>query len=163
MPEGTTISYVRSKLRAYQSIFNVDAVIIDELQMLAATKSRESERAELNEVVHSAKQLAIDHDGGRGVPILVPWQMSRAAWEAARNNGGRYTRASLSETAMAERRADIVISMYKHPESLHRVSAQILKQRSGPIGDFELHVDYGRCLVRAAHSEIATDLPQLEV
>lgn len=163
VPEDTPMSFLRAKLRAYQSIFHVDAVMIDELQMLSAAHKREREREELNQVVRAAKQLAVDFDGGRGVPVISPWQMSRNAWDNARTNGGRYTRSSLSETAEAERRADVVISMFKHTDSLHRVSAQVLKQRSGPIGDFELHVDYGRCFVGAAHSGLESDLPPMDV
>lgn len=163
VPEDTPMSFVRSKLRAYQSIFNVDVVIIDELQMLSAAQKREREREELNQVVRAAKQLAVDFDGGRGVPVISPWQMSRNAWEEAQKNGGRYTRSSLSETAEAERRADVVISMYKHPESRSRVSAQVLKQRSGPIGDFELYVDYAHCYVGAGHAPLEAELPPLDI
>lgn len=163
VPEGTTVASLRSKLRAYQAAFHVDGCFIDELQMLAASSKREDSQSELEETVRAALKLSIDFDNGRGIPVFSPWQMKREAWEAARTNGGRYTRASLGNTAEAERRATAIVSAFKHPESQHRVSAQLLKQRNGPTGDFEMHVDFARCLVRAERSALEVELPSMNV
>lgn len=163
VPEGTTVSTLRSKLRAYQAVFHVDACFIDELQLLAANSKREDNQSELEETVRAALKLSIDFDNGRGIPIFSPWQMKREAWEAARTNGGRYTRASLGNTAEAERRATAIVSAFRHPDSLHRVSAQLLKQRNGPTGDFEMYVDFSRCLVRAERSALEVELPAMNV
>ena len=161
--EGTSMSTIRAKLRAYQSVFHVDACFIDELQMLTANNSREDSQSELEETVRAAMKLAIDFDGGRGIPVISPWQIKRADWEAARTNGGRYTRASLGNTAEAERRAAIIVSLFRHIDSIHRVSCQVLKQRSGPTGDFEGHVDFAHCIVRAERAALEIELPAMNV
>lgn len=142
IPRGGSLGAVEARLNRQNSMWNVDLVVIDYLALLQPRRSRQSEREELNDVLKSAKVLAATFDGGRGVPVVSPWQMSRAAYTDALRTG-EYSLASLADTAEAERSADLLISLLRHPDARHEARGQILKNRDGDTPpSFLMEIDY---------------------
>ena len=64
---------------------------------------------------------------------MSPWQMSRNAWYEAKESGGTYTMASLSDTSEAEKSSSQIISIFKedNDNADGRLNIQVLKNRSG--------------------------------
>lgn len=133
VPRSSSISYLEQRLYSYQRQFNVDLVVIDYLALLSSDRRRQTSREELASIMKEAKLVATTFNDGIGVPIMSPWQVSRAARENAEKVGA-YSSASLSETAEATNSADIIISLLaptENTERLTEVVMQILKNRDG--------------------------------
>ena len=145
--EGDTVSTIRSKLEAYQKNFEIGAVFIDELALVKAGGNRKSEREDLAEVVQSTRALANTFNGGKKIPIICPWQVSRDAYKEALANNGEYGSESLGNTAEAERRAAVIVTFFRRLDAPNRLKCKITKNRSGRRGDFELAADYATSYV----------------
>ena len=83
---------------------------------------------------------------------MSPWQVSRAAREAAENLG-RYSSAALSETAEATNSSDVIVSMLAPSDNTDRhtdILFQVLKNRDGETADGMLvEADYATCHFRS--------------
>ena len=97
--------------------------------------------------------FATTFNDGIGVPVVSPWQVSRAAQLEA-ERVGYYTLASLAETAEATNSSDVVISMLAQDttDRYGTAKGQILKNRDGEKGDpVPLQVDFATsCFVDAS-------------
>ena len=159
MPSRSTVDYVRNVLQRVKRNFDVDLVVIDYLGLMSSQGRRDSRREELDDLLVGAKRLAVEVQ----VPIVSPWQISRMAWNEARdkqrnNSRDLYTRASLSDTSQAEKTSDIIISLFKpndadggYDSSRNNVlRCQVLKNRDGEVGgDFDLTTDFATGMVRS--------------
>lgn len=145
VPRGATIGYIQSKLTRIQRLFPIDLAIMDSLYLLRPDKRRNTTREELADMLKESKQLATGFNDGNGVPLLSPWQVSRAArLEAGRT--GSYDNSSQSETAEAANSPDLVISLLAPDDNTQRVATlrgQLVKARDGErASPFDLRVDY---------------------
>lgn len=144
VPRGATLGYVEAKLARAQQRWNVDLVVVDYLALLKPDRRRQNNREELNDILKDAKAMAVSHDGGRGVPLVSPWQMSQSAYKDALRSG-EYTLANLADTSEAEKSSDTIISLLRMPDTPGEVKAQMLKVRdSDRPAPFTLEIDY-RC------------------
>lgn len=141
--DGTKMSTVEAKLYRQHLIAPVDLCIIDSADMLSPEHRRTEELHNLNEVVNKCKSLAVSFDNQRGTRVLAPWQTSRRGQEEAQQTG-RYTKRALSDTSMAEKRADLVLALLEDPATPSKLKAQTLKFRDAQPVDFEMTVDYSR-------------------
>ena len=146
VPEKSTMSYIAAKVRQESNKHSADLLIVDYLGLLGSRQRRQQRREELDDMLIAAKRLATDANGGKGIPFLSPWQMSRMAWERAVDNG-QYTRASLSDTSQAEKSSDLILSLLRTDDP-HRLEARILKYRDGEGQlDFHLNTDFATSYV----------------
>jgi hypothetical protein len=160
VPDRTRMSAIEAKLYRWHERYPIDYCILDSPDMFAAETKRSEERQELNEIVNKVKALCVGFDGGKGLRVFAPWQASRSGQEKAKEKG-RYDKSCLSDTAMAEKRADLIIAMLENIDTPTKLKAQILKYRDSQPEDFELDVFYDRCYIgsddslRGAENEYA--------
>lgn len=152
VPRSANISSIEQRLHRIQRSFHVDFVVMDYLALLYSDRRRQTTREELASIMKDAKLLATSFDDSRGVPFMSPWQVSRAARESAENLG-RYTSASLSETAEATNSADVIVSLLAPSDNTDRhadITMQVLKNRDGETADGILvEVDYATSWFRS--------------
>lgn len=168
VPRGSTLASLEQRLYRIQREMHIDLIVIDYLALLASDRKRQTQREELAAIMKEAKQIATTFDGGRGVPIVSPWQVTRAAREQAEKIG-MYSSASLSETAEATNTSDLIVSLLAPVENTNRhaeVTMQVLKARdSETANNLIVSVDYATCTFTArgglqfAGSPAATSAP----
>ena len=158
VPRGATVSVLESRLARLARDWTADLVVIDYLALLHAETRHRDLRESLVEIIKSGGELAATYQDGLGVPVLSPWQMSRAARDEASKSGG-YTLSSLSETAEAANTADIVFSLLEPDNDDSRGRAvplklSVLKNRDGERGGepIDLTADYATAYFAPAGS-----------
>lgn len=129
MPANGSVDYVYSKSNQYNRRNPVDLILVDSINLLRTTRRYDSKREMLEDMLQGFKRFASSFDGGRGVAIVSPWQMSRTAWQQAAEAGGEYTLASLADSSEAEKTPSTIITIYVKDEN--QVFLQVLKNRSG--------------------------------
>jgi replicative DNA helicase len=133
-PPEASLAWLRGKLLQYESQFKVELVILDDLRNLRPEARRGQEWEEFNDLLKGCKAIARTH-AGRGVPIITPYQTSRAGYKAAREaDGNRYDLTALSSSSEAERTPDLVLTLWGNPEDDTDVKLRIIKQRDGESG-----------------------------
>lgn len=158
---GETLASCEARLYRYQRKFNIDVVYIDYLALLRSDVRRNSDREYLASIIKEAKQLATTFDNGRGIPVVSPWQVSRAAKTWA-NTNGRYESEHLAETAEATNSSDVILALLAMDEGrdarVKNVKLQILKSRDGEtmiMSPLEVRVDYGTSNFMAKDAPLA--------
>jgi len=148
LPRGANMSSMEAKLVRLQRDFDIDLVICDYLALLRPSRARGSEREELNGIVREAKMLATTFDGGRGVPVVSPWQVNRE-WRDRAETLGFYTMNALADTSESSKSADIITAILAPTDNSNRhaeLRTQILKNRDGETANgLLLNVDYATC------------------
>jgi replicative DNA helicase len=143
-PRSASLETVEALVYAELRNQHVDLLVIDYLALLAPASRRQSSREELAQLVKSAKALAQTFDNGRGTVVLTPWQTNRSGAAAARA-AESYDHAAAAETSEIVNSADLVLSLLATGERSSRKTQaylQILKNRDGALGRFEVTIDY---------------------
>lgn len=152
VPRAAGLTSVEQRLNRIQRKFDVDMVVMDYLALLVSDRRRVTVREELASTLKDAKLIATTFNNGKGVPFLSPWQVSRAAREAAAELG-QYTRASLSETAEATNSPDLIVSLLAPEDNTDRnaeLVMQVLKNRDGETANgISVSVDYATSYFRS--------------
>ncbi len=144
MPRGSGIGVLESRITRIARSMHVDLLVMDYLQLLKPENRRNSDREELGSILRDAKVLATTFQDGVGVPLVSPWQVSRAAHVEALKEG-HYTASATAETAEASNTPDVIISILEPTIKTRYVelNAQILKNRDGVTADgLTVHADY---------------------
>ena len=111
-PSSTmSLSDVMAHAETVNRTFPIDLLVIDYIGLIKSGKFSDYKDS-LNQLIRDVKQWAMSFDGGRGVPILTPFQCNRHGYEEARKNQGVYEISALSHANEAERTADFVIAIY---------------------------------------------------
>lgn len=166
MPMRATFDSVEDLLKRYEREFHhqephragVHVLVVDSIDMVKAVRPAASrmgysiqmnERGLIGASIEDFAQLAINHDGGRGLAVVSPYQIKREAYEEAiaREGTARYTLSCLADTSTAERRSSVVVSLLRVPSSPGQLRAQILKNRDGPTSEFILELDDATCFI----------------
>lgn len=155
-----SISAVRTRARRLQRQRGLDLLVVDYLQLLRGTGSRqgvENRVREISEITQGLKAIAKELN----IPVVALSQLSRAVEQ---REDKRPQLSDLRESGSIEQDADVVMFIYreeyylsrtepdpgtdKHMEwqdrmnNVHNVSEVIVaKQRHGPIGKVELYFD----------------------
>lgn len=133
-PPDATIPWLRGKLLNYEANNPVDLVIIDELRYFRGTKNRKAEWEDFNDIIKDTKALARTHVG-KGVPVIVPYQISRKGQENYRiSDNKRYELSALSSSAEAERTPDLIVTIVPDEDDFSSLRFHVLKQRDGSKG-----------------------------
>ena len=144
-----TIVEMRSKARRLQAEKGLDLVIVDYLQLISGSGSRNSNRVqEMGEISRSLKGLARDLN----VPVLACSQLSRAIEQRPDN---RPMLSDLRESGSIEQDADVVAFIHRedryvdeeswekrHPTEEYPANIAeliIAKHRNGQVGSVRLY------------------------
>lgn len=138
---GNNIVKMRSVARRLKSEHNLGLIIVDYLQLMSPTQSRNSDNVvqQVTEISRSLKSLARELD----VPVLALSQLSRAVEQ----RGGRPRLSDLRDSGSIEQDADVVMFIHRedkyNEESEKPNVAQICieKHRNGPTGVCDLYFD----------------------
>ncbi len=129
---------MRTMARRLQAEHGLGLVIIDYLQLMESTNSRESLVQQITEICRGLKSLAKELN----VPVLALSQLSRAV----ESRSPQIPRLSdLRESGSIEQDADVVLFIYREDKEKKDASRQniadiiIGKHRNGPIGKVELY------------------------
>ncbi len=137
-----TISGLRSLLRRQARRTPLSMVVVDYIQLMSGSSSRENRTQELTEITRSLKLLARELE----IPIVALSQLNRNV-EQRENKRPRL--GDLRESGSIEQDADIVMFLYR--ESIYNAIADphaaeliVAKQRSGATGSINMKFT-GRC------------------
>lgn len=155
-----TIGAVRTRARRLKRQHGLDMLIVDYLQLLRGTGSRQAESnrvQEVSEITRGLKAIAKELH----IPVLALSQLSRAVEQ---REDKRPMLSDLRESGSIEQDADVVMFVYREEYYLHRAEPEIgsekhmqwqesceralnigecivAKARHGPIGAVRMHFD----------------------
>ncbi|HVS80024.1 MAG TPA: DnaB-like helicase C-terminal domain-containing protein, partial [Candidatus Paceibacterota bacterium] len=134
---GTNIIRMRSVARRLKSEKNLGLLIVDYLQLMVPTQSRNSDNVvqQVTEISRSLKNLARELD----IPVLALSQLSRAV----ETRGGKPKLSDLRDSGSIEQDADIVMFIHRDANDDgggKKQEAEILieKHRNGMTGKIDL-------------------------
>ncbi len=137
---ANNILKIRSVVRRLKHEKNLGLVIIDYLQLMTPTQSKNNDNVvqQITEISHSLKQLAKEFD----IPVLALSQLSRAVEQ----RGGKPRLSDLRDSGSIEQDADVVIFIHREANDEgagKKQEAEILieKHRNGPTGAIKLFFD----------------------
>lgn len=140
---GLTPLMIRAKCRRLKSRYDIQAVFIDYLQLMALGGPVESRQQEISTISRYLKAMARELD----VPVVVLSQLNRAA---EGREGHRPRMSDLRESGSIEQDADVIILLHREDyyhrgetdyEENNTAEIIIAKQRNGPTGVVELIFD----------------------
>lgn len=136
VPDGADLAYLHNKLNAINSKWSdrggIDLFVLDSLNLIIPRGRADHYRINVNTMIKKAKQLAVNFDKGRGIPVVTPWHANRRSWEQATKDG-YYTLASWAEADELEKSADLLLWLLKleNSQDTHEILAGIEKYRDG--------------------------------
>lgn len=138
---GNNILKMRSAARRLKNEHGLGLLIVDYLQLMMPTTTRNSDSMvqQVTEISRSLKILARELD----IPVIALSQLSRAVEQ----RGGKPRLSDLRDSGSIEQDADVVMFIHRddkvNKESDRPNIAEILveKHRNGPVGKAELYFD----------------------
>lgn len=170
LPRGSTVEAFEARLERITRERPADLVIVDYMQLLKSTERRRALWEESSAVVKDAKLVATGYRRGTGVPVVSPWQVSRAGRDEARKRGF-YQKGDLAETAEAENSCDILLSLLEPADYTGgrqvTLDLSVLKNRDGAAAfgkdkNISVEADYATSLFTAKGgntSQALLDMP----
>jgi len=145
---GANLLKMRSVARRLKSEKNLGLIIIDYLQLMTPTQSKNNDNVvqQVTEISRGLKSLAREIN----VPVLALSQLSRAV-EA---RGGKPRLSDLRDSGSIEQDADVVMFIHREDrlkedsEKTNIAEIMIEKHRNGPTGRVELYFDENKTSFR---------------
>ncbi len=134
---GLTPTEVRARARRLKREHDLGLIVIDYLQLMQVTGTKENRATEISEISRSLKALAKE----LGVPVIALSQLNRSVEQ---RTDKRPVMSDLRESGAIEQDADLIVFIYREevyePDTPRRGVADIIigKQRNGPVGEFHL-------------------------
>jgi len=136
---GISVLEMKAKARRLKQQHGIGLIIIDYMQLMTAATKSENRQQEISFISRNLKGMAKDLN----VPVLALSQLSRAVESRGDH---RPMLSDLRESGSIEQDADVVMFIFREEyykpedESVRNLATVIFgKQRSGPIGQFDLH------------------------
>lgn len=135
---SSNVMQMRAMSRRLQSEHNLGLIIVDYLQLMESTNTRENMVQQISEISRSLKGLARELN----VPVLALSQLSRAV-ESRPDQ--RPKLSDLRDSGSIEQDADVVMFIYRedkakqNAEKTNIANIIIAKHRNGPVGDVDLY------------------------
>lgn len=159
---ANNILKMRSVVRRLKGEKKLGLVVVDYLQLMVPTNSRNSDNTvqQVTEISRSLKHLAREFD----IPVLALSQLSRAVEQ----RGGRPRLSDLRDSGSIEQDADVV--MFIHREDKYKEESEkpniaeilIEKHRNGPTGKIELFFDQNKSTFLSIDKSNFSDFEQTE-
>jgi len=124
---------LRSRARRLKREHNLGLIVIDYLQLMQVSDSRENRATEISEISRNLKALAKE----LSVPVVALSQLNRSLEQ---RTDRRPVMSDLRESGAIEQDADVIMFIYRdevyNEDSPHKGLAEVIigKQRNGPIG-----------------------------
>ncbi len=145
---GLTALQMRAKSRRLVAKHQVEAIVIDYMQLMSSGARVESRQQEVSEISRSVKAMARELN----VPVICLSQLNRAAEQ---REGHRPRMSDLRESGSIEQDADVIMMLHReeyynrsdpdwaddHPEKVGVAELILAKQRNGPTGTIRLTWD----------------------
>jgi replicative DNA helicase len=132
-----TPTEVRARARRLKREHDLGLIVIDYLQLMQVTGTKENRATEISEISRSLKALAKE----LGVPVIALSQLNRSVEQ---RTDKKPVMSDLRESGAIEQDADLIVFIYREevyePDTPRRGVADIIigKQRNGPVGEFHL-------------------------
>src|SRR5688572_16585372 len=134
---GLTPMELRSRARRVKREHGLDLIVIDYLQLMQVTGTKENRATEIGEISRSLKALAKELQ----VPVIALSQLNRSVEQ---RNDKKPVMSDLRESGAIEQDADLIMMIYRDEvydkNTTRKGIADIIiaKQRNGEIGEFQL-------------------------
>lgn len=131
---GLTIEEIHARSRAIKACDGLNLVVVDYLQLIAATDRRQGQYERITHISQMAKRMAKDLD----VPVIMLAQLSRKCEE--RGSDKRPMPSDLRDSGSIEQDADVIAFVYRDEvydeHSAHKGYAELIfrKVRQGMTG-----------------------------
>ena len=128
---------LRARARRLKREHDLGLIVIDYLQLMQVSNTRENRATEISEISRNLKALAKELN----VPVIALSQLNRSLEQRPNK---RPVMSDLRESGAIEQDADVIVFIYRdevyNDESPDKGSAEIIvaKQRNGPIGTIRL-------------------------
>jgi replicative DNA helicase len=134
VPNGTTMSEVRTIIDQYSRKHPVDMVMLDHTMLFAPTRRTGNRNDDVAGVIMEAKALSLEYARGRGLWVLACHQIARSGYEEALKRGF-YVNSDLAATSETERSADLVMWILRTDALMDTREARlgVSKNRWGPL------------------------------
>jgi replicative DNA helicase len=132
-----TPTEVRARARRLKREHNIGLIVVDYLQLMQVSGTKENRATEISEISRSLKALAKELQ----VPVIALSQLNRAVEQ---RTDKRPVMSDLRESGAIEQDSDVILLIYRDevydPNTTRRGIADIIiaKQRNGPIGEIQL-------------------------
>jgi replicative DNA helicase len=132
-----TPTEVRARARRLKRERGLGLIIVDYLQLMQVSGTKENRATEISEISRSLKALAKELK----VPVIALSQLNRAVEQ---RTDKRPVMSDLRESGAIEQDSDVILLIYREevydPNTTRRGVADIIiaKQRNGPIGEVQL-------------------------
>jgi hypothetical protein len=146
-PARSSLSELFDRAEEFNSQQKLDYIVIDYLSQLAqgTGSGRGNDWEILAALVVEAKQLALNFDGGRGIPLLTAAQTNASSYVQALKDGKYFIRTAAGSSEF-EKSADFFMTMLRMPDEPGVIKCGVLKNRDDESDkQFELVEDYAHC------------------
>jgi replicative DNA helicase len=132
-----TPTEVRARARRLKRERGLDLIVVDYLQLMQVSGTKENRATEISEISRSLKALAKE----LAVPVIALSQLNRGVEQRVEK---KPVMSDLRESGAIEQDADLILLIYREevyePNTTRKGIADIIiaKQRNGPIGDVQL-------------------------
>ena len=138
---GLTTSELRTKARRLKAAHNIQAIIIDYLQLMKVSDRIDGRQQEVAEISNTVKKVAKDLE----VPVVVLAQLNREVEKTPAGGSTRPKLSNLRESGAIEQDADIVMFLHRDRDKAKDMTEEDLeaglnteliveKNRNGEIG-----------------------------